>query len=212
MAWRVAKSLLVLRDQINALAPNRDKSADGTIGDAAHAATKSEHNPDGNGVVRAMDITNDPASGVVSDKIAHALTDSRDPRILYVISNAQIAASYDVNGVPAWSWRKYTGKNPHDHHFHVSVVAGPALYDLQSPWRLDGVKFEPVPGAKKEPERPLLHFGSSGDDVKYIQAKLLDKPGEFGWATDAVVREFQRRKGLVVDGKVGKYTRAAIDA
>ena len=34
MVWRVAKSLNVLLDQINAIAPNRDKSSDGSIGDA----------------------------------------------------------------------------------------------------------------------------------------------------------------------------------
>ncbi|HKV33547.1 MAG TPA: hypothetical protein VJP89_04485, partial [Pyrinomonadaceae bacterium] len=61
MAWRVAKSLLRLREQINELAPNRSKASDGTIGDAAHASRKSDHNPwvkDGSiGVVTAMDIT-----------------------------------------------------------------------------------------------------------------------------------------------------------
>ena len=34
--WRVAKALLALRDQVNQMAPNRDKSSDGTIGDEAH--------------------------------------------------------------------------------------------------------------------------------------------------------------------------------
>lgn len=31
MTWRVAKSLEVLLAQINAIAPNRDKSSDGSI-------------------------------------------------------------------------------------------------------------------------------------------------------------------------------------
>lgn len=32
MVWRVAKSLLILRDQINQYAPHRNKDSDGTIG------------------------------------------------------------------------------------------------------------------------------------------------------------------------------------
>lgn len=58
MVWRVAKSLLILRDQINQYAPHRNKDSDGTIGDEHHAHTNSDHNPqviDGNiGVVTAV--------------------------------------------------------------------------------------------------------------------------------------------------------------
>ena len=35
-SWRAAKSLLKLRDQVNARFPGRKKDSDGTIGDAAH--------------------------------------------------------------------------------------------------------------------------------------------------------------------------------
>lgn len=129
-SWRVAKSLLTLRAQIDAKYPNRSKGNDGTIGDERHQATHSEHNPDQNGVVRAEDITNDPAHGVVSNDIAHALINSRDPRILYVISNGQVCSSQ----VSPWVWRSYSGSNPHDHHFHLSVVSDPKRYDDTSPW------------------------------------------------------------------------------
>ncbi len=43
--------------------PNRDKSSDGTIGDPAHQARNSDHNPNAYGVVTAINITNDPAHG-----------------------------------------------------------------------------------------------------------------------------------------------------
>ena len=84
MAWRVAKSLTKLRDQINAMAPRRNKSADGTIGDAAHASRSSDHNPwvkDGKtGVVTALDITNDPRNGVNIGTLSEFLRTQRDPR------------------------------------------------------------------------------------------------------------------------------------
>lgn len=45
MAWRLAKSLVQLREQINALSPNRSKVSDGTIGNAAHSARTSNQAP-----------------------------------------------------------------------------------------------------------------------------------------------------------------------
>ena len=90
MAWRVAKSLLHLRDQINQAAPNRSKASDGTIGDAAHASRDSDHNPwvqDGDvGVVTAMDITDDPGDRCDAEQIVQALLRSRDARIKYIMA------------------------------------------------------------------------------------------------------------------------------
>ena len=40
--WRVAKSLLAIRKQVNDKFPNRKKDWDGTIGDANHSA-RSDH-------------------------------------------------------------------------------------------------------------------------------------------------------------------------
>src|SRR5262249_26425255 len=138
MSWRVARSLLTLRDQVNRMAPDRDKSSDGTIGDEHHQTTKSEHNPDANGVVRAMDITHDPAHGVDARKLAEALVASRDTRILYLISNAQIVSSV----VKPWIWRRYNGVNPHRHHMHISVVPEPNRYDDIRPWDLSALELK----------------------------------------------------------------------
>lgn len=130
MAWRLAKSLEVLRSQINARHPNRSKLSDGTIGDTAHQATASDHNPNSAGVVTAMDITHDPANGVDTWRLADVLRQNKDPRIKYVISNGRIFSS----SVDAWQWRKYTGANAHAHHVHVSVGVD---YDNQAQWKLD---------------------------------------------------------------------------
>ena len=89
MAWRVAESLLRLREQIDAEWPDRNKAADGTIGDAAHASSDSDHNPHvqdgGTGVVTALDITHDPAYGCDCHDIVAAIVDSRDLRLKYLI-------------------------------------------------------------------------------------------------------------------------------
>lgn len=140
MSWRLAKSLDVLRKQINETYPNRNKANDGTIGDTRHAATQSEHNPDRNGVVRALDITNDPAHGVYARQIAEAIVKARDPRVLYIISNGQIVRSYPRSGTTPWKWGPYGGSNPHIEHFHTSVVEQTKLYDSVALWSLPKLK------------------------------------------------------------------------
>lgn len=63
---------------------------------------------------------------------------------------------------------------------------------------------------------PLLKRGSTGTDVKTLQALLngwgyqLDVDGNFGAKTEAAVRSFQQRMGLKPDGIVGDQTWAAL--
>lgn len=130
MGWRVARSLEVLRDQINAAYPQRNKASDGTIGDAAHAASVSDHNPDAGAVVRALDITHDPAHGCDIDRLTDALAASRDPRISYLIANRLITGPEY-----GWAWTTYYGDDPHANHFHLSVVADGRADDTR-PWSI----------------------------------------------------------------------------
>jgi hypothetical protein len=133
MNFRVAESLLKFRSQIDAIAPVRDKSNDGTIGDTSHQARKSDHNPNKDGVVTAIDITNDPSHGVDAGQIAEMLRLSKDLRIKYVISNRRIFSSQ----VTPWQWRPYNGANAHTHHVHLSVADDKALYDDTQPWQIE---------------------------------------------------------------------------
>lgn len=131
---RLAKSLETLRRQIDEIYPNRSKVSDGWIGDTAHAARKSDHNPNSAGVVQALDITHDPRPGEGPDtwKLAEILRINRDPRIKYVISNGRIFSSEKA----AWVWREYTGSNKHDRHIHVSVSGDVNFYDNAAEWKL----------------------------------------------------------------------------
>lgn len=140
MSWRLAKSLGVLRAQIDRAHPNRDRSSDGTIGDERHQASVSDHNPNRAGVVTAIDITHDPAHGVDSYHIAEVLRLNRDERIKYVISNRRIFSA----SLHPWEWRPYYGTNPHDQHVHISVVADPVLYDATAEWELAAYTPEPT--------------------------------------------------------------------
>jgi hypothetical protein len=130
MAWRVARSLLVLRDQINAAWPDRDRASDGTIGDEAHQASYSDHNPDAGEVVRALDVTHDPAHGCDIGQLSDALADSRDERISYIIANRLITGPEY-----SWLWEQYDGDDPHTNHLHLSVVADDRADDAR-PWSI----------------------------------------------------------------------------
>lgn len=138
MTWRVAKSLDKLLSQINDLAPNRSTLSDGAVGDTAHASRDSDHNPwvmDGTtGVVTARDFTHDPMTGADMARIVERLRKSRDPRIKYVIWNKRMFSSYATSTRPAWTWRPYSGTNPHDKHAHVSVQPQKVLYDSTQDW------------------------------------------------------------------------------
>lgn len=209
MAWRLAKSLEKLRAQVNDRWPGRDKSSDGSIGDESHSARTSDHNPNDDGVVCAIDITHDPRSGCDAGVLAEKLRASRDPRIKYLISNKRICNSAATGGKPAWAWRPYTGKNPHDHHVHISVKGD---YDNTSPWDLDA-KPDAAPKKDAPPPPPVLKKGSKGGEVIALQVLLKVKAdGKFGPATDAAVRSFQRRMKLVDDGIVGPATWKAFAA
>lgn len=208
MTWRLAKSLERLRDQVNAAAPRRDKSADGTIGDTAHSARKSDHNPNRMGVVCAIDITHDPACGLDSYALAEALRKSGDLRISYIISNGKIANS-------GAAWRKYHGSNPHSHHVHVSVAGD---YDDMSDWQI-GMGPAPIVTRAiaavipKKNEYPTLRPGAKGADVRRLQSLLgITVDGYFGKRTLAAVKAFQRKRGLAPDGVAGLYTWRAIEA
>lgn len=208
MAWRLAKALETLRSDINAKWPNRSKASDGTIGNEEHASRSSDHNAhvrDGNmGIVTAIDITHDPAHGLDSEQLAEALRASRDSRIKYIISNKKICSALES----PWKWRPYNGKNPHNHHVHISVKPTKDHYDNTSVWDLEGV--EPPRDVPHPTIRPTLRRGMSGDSVKELQRGLgftgaaID--GEFGAKTEAAVRQRQLAAGIVPDGIAGAQT------
>ena len=181
MSWYLAKSLETLRNQVNAQWPKRDKSSDGTIGDAAHAVTKSEHNPDPSGAVRAWDCDKDLSSNVTVKVLVDALVAGRDPRILYIIWNGRMIRSYAKTGIPAWTWSTYTGKNAHKEHMHISVVESQALYNSTRPWNLAGMSTTPQ---------------EAQHDVRWLQAKLgVIADGQVGPKTiEAMIKYVEKKE------------------
>ncbi len=144
----LAPSLVAWFEQADAGWPNRSTLSDGSLGDTAHAARTSDHNPktpNPPGWVDAGDLTRDDVRGPNLDRLWQYLISRRDPRVKYVIYRGQIVKSYvDSSGHPAWVPQPYTGANAHDKHMHISVTAEGRADS--SPW------FPPAP----LPARPTL--------------------------------------------------------
>ena len=130
MSWRLAASLATLRREITNRWPN---TTIWTIGDPAHAARASDHNPNAQGVVCAIDVV----GRTQATALWNQLLASRDPRIKYLIFNRQIVSATNQ----PWTVRPYTGTNGHLTHLHISVGRGtdgastrPDLYDDPRLW------------------------------------------------------------------------------
>lgn len=197
MAYLV-KSGVEFRAEINARWPRRDKRSDGWIGDPAHQARVSDHNPDKTGAVRATDtdVTGIHRPTVVAAAIVHPATE-------YVISNRRIYQRSD-----RFRPRVYTGSNPHTEHIHRSTRHTGSADNDTSVYPL--IKFGP--------QWVTLRKGAKGRDVSELQALLnahgasLSVDGDFGAGTEAAVKAFQKRFRVAggADGIVGTATRTAL--
>ena len=120
MKPRLCAAGVQLRDQVDTWYPDRRTTSDGWIGDARHSATRSDHNPDESGIVRAIDIdsrldSSEQLSIYLADQIR--VCAKTDKRISYVIHNGFIASR-----IMGFKWRRYRGINPHKKHIHISFT------------------------------------------------------------------------------------------
>jgi hypothetical protein len=122
MKPQLSKAAKQLREQFDDTFPDRDRTSDGWIGDTRHAARKSDHNPDEQGWVRAIDVDKDLHKGSkpdlmpdLVDQLRLACKSKTEKRISYIIFDGQICSS-----ILNWKWRKYTGANKDQKHVHIS--------------------------------------------------------------------------------------------
>lgn len=143
MAWRNAKSLDALKSEVQAKAPG---TTIWTLGDAAHQASWSDHNPNAAGVVCAADILGD--AGLDLRWLADTIVANDPPALKYVIYQDRI-------WFPGNGWGSYGGE--YHTHVHVSVGWGPdgqstGPYDDTSPW----LSSQPSPMQGDEEEVKLF--------------------------------------------------------
>lgn len=211
--------LVVLRGEFDTVNPHRDHSSDGWIGDDRHALARSDHNPDGRGVVHAIDVDKDgvPMGRIVAYLVGRCRA-GQEHRLQYVIFQRTIWSR-------SWGWtpRRYTGLNPHTRHAHFSARYADVAGDAH-PW---GVAATFGPGAAAAvpaptPRKPAAHpAGSrelairtpplSGADVAFVQrwigrARCGPPDGTYGPNTARGVLWYQRMRRLDADGRVGPQT------
>jgi hypothetical protein len=125
---RLVAAGVTLRNQVNKRWPSRDKRSDGWIGDAAHQARPSDHNPDKNGWVHAIDIDHDflgPNQGkaqaeIFANQLIELARSGKDRgRLKYVVYNNRIASGTYRDQF--WTWRK--GNWGHTQHIHISFTS-----------------------------------------------------------------------------------------
>lgn len=143
--WILVPCLVALRGEFNKLSPNRDKGADGSIGDAAHQQESSDHNPDETGrtpfedadsinEVHAIDIDSTgpwPAGKDLNSRVEIIRLNhlrGRDNRLQNIIWKDRVASrSWD------WTWQDRPGIGHFD-HAHFSARYTTAQENDTSPW------------------------------------------------------------------------------
>ena len=134
MGCTPAPACVAVRRQASRLWPDRSQASDGICASPKHTAASpgSDHEPhvvyNGTAYATAVDLTDDKANGCDADAWAEWLRTSRDVRVKYVICNSRMFSSYPTSNCPAWTWRNYSGANPHDKHTHLSIKPE-ALFD-----------------------------------------------------------------------------------
>lgn len=128
---RLVAAGVTLRRQIDQAFPKRDRRSDGWIGDKAHQARKSDHNPDPQGWVHALDVDADlygpnrPGPGreaafLLADQLRHYALARRpgSDRLKYIVYEDRICSGTYAKSF--WQWR---GKGyGHMAHVHVSFT------------------------------------------------------------------------------------------
>lgn len=137
MAWVNVPASVSLVGEFNDIAPGRDKSSDGTVGDLAHQQSASDHNPDETGNTggkedsdsinevhgRDVDMSGPWPSGWSMERFVQIVLarcrSGAEKRLDYIIYNRRIWSRSS-----GWVERDYEGSNPHDKHAHFSFRYG----------------------------------------------------------------------------------------
>jgi hypothetical protein len=225
---KLVEAGVTLRDQINKRWPKRDRRSDGWLGDSAHQARKSDHNPDAWGWVYALDIDHNmgPAGparqGAEAQKLADQLIqlarEGKDMgRLKYVVYNNKIASGTYKNQY--WTWRP--GNYGHTQHIHISFNSVAKNNGQQfnlpifkekneapkpTPAKPTPPKPKPVP---KFPGQDKLTFKKRNESVRRLQKELIAKgysipagaTGFYGNQTEAAVKRLYRDMGKLSNGK-----------
>lgn len=164
--WYEVPAGLQLFAEFDTIAPTRDHTSDGTIGDSAHQKEVSDHNPDSEGAVRAIDVDNtlNTPGLTMEDVVQFLLTRGRsgaEKRITYMIYERRIWSQDN-----AWKQVAYTGSSPHTEHAHFSFSHNDTLANNKGSFHL-----EDIPVALTDDDKAWIT-----DQIRYLVTDV-DKTG-----------------------------------
>ena len=214
--WVVVPNLLEGRDQLNKRFPNRDKGAEGTIGDTSHQASASSHNPDLTGhpeyrdgdskdEVRAADFDKDlrDPAGVTMEQVVQLWVKKaragQMPWVRYLIFNKRIWHRRDN-----FTTRTYTGSNPHTDHVHVNSDFTQAADTVTGTnWHLNELAKPAAPKPPAASPSQLLVDGKLGPKTISRWQQIMHTPvdGKIS-EKSSLVRAVQERLRATVDHRL----------
>lgn len=217
---RLVAGGVTLRDQVNKKWPSRSKRSDGWIGDSAHQARNSDHNPDKNGWVHAIDIDHNflgsnrgaPEAERFANQLIQLAREGKDSgRLKYVVYNNRIASGTHRNQY--WTWR--AGNWGHTQHIHVSFTdkaqrdGSPFPLPILSPEYWDGVvpDIQNVNRAAADPNlknRAAYRVAARLKDIGFYKG-VLNSMHEQGYPRKAI-ESFQKAQGWKGTGNYGRKT------
>jgi hypothetical protein len=139
-SWYLVPCLKTLFAEFDRIAPSRDHTSDGSIGDTAHQAEASDHNPDSKGAVHAIDVDSDLHAAFTMENVIQffvAQCRKNNPngtdrgRLKYFIYNRRIWSAST-----GWKQETYTGSSPHTEHAHFSCEYAATYENDTNPWGL----------------------------------------------------------------------------
>ncbi|MFC4072515.1 hypothetical protein [Actinoplanes subglobosus] len=222
--WLLVPCLGQLRTELNRIAPNRDKSSDGTIGDSAHQGRVSDHNDDEVGrvpirdadskhEVHAIDLDTDLREPnltmeMVVQHVVGRCRSGAEKRLRYVIYNRRIWEA--SNG---WRQRSYSGDSPHTEHAHFSSSYETKLEASTASWHLEDIPVALTDADKKWLAAQIDKAATSAAErVWKTKWNINFEPGTTPYMAEAgsilahVPGEHSRTEAALaeIDGKVDK--------
>lgn len=223
-AWVLIPCLIELTEEFNALAPGRDKGADGSIGDSSHTSSSDhtpdedsrvlrDHDADDKNEVHAKDIDSSgpwPGTGtqkqrfhrkvmavIAAEKIKWKSDDDRC-RLNYVIWDRKI---YDKDN--DFKPVAYTLSDPHTNHAHFSGRYETSCENDRRPW---GVYVKPEPEEDEVSQAEVI--AALEQPRPYKLARIKDR----GWAEISLAHKVDYIfEALVASGLVAADPDGVVD-
>jgi hypothetical protein len=215
---RLVAGANAILNQVNKRWPERSKKNDGWIGGEIHHNVDSDHNPNEEGFVHAIDIDTNlmgesekKKSKEDADKFADELIEyvrkavPGSERIKYVIYDNKIASG--TFATRYWVWRE--GEWGCKDHIHISFTktgqSDPRNVSLPIFSSRPKVVSNLAPAkAPKYPGKERLMFGKSNESVRRLKNQMLAKGFELSGESDTIYNEETKAAVKSLYHKIGK--------